>query len=154
MTLRESIAVHRGQLLFLVRYIISGGTAGAIQILGLYVWVSVLGLAAHYLWGVVIAYCIAVIVGFAMQKYWTFRESTRALIARQMSWYTIVSLVNLGLNTLILHVSKVLLELNGFNFFHIWYLVAQVFAVGVCAIVGFVLNRAITFRSVARQTFS
>ena len=88
-----------------------------------------------------------------MQKYWTFREYSRALIARQMSWYIIVSLVNLGLNTLMLHAGKVLLESDGLNFFHIWYLVVQVFAVGVCAVTGFLLNRFITFRSVAEQTF-
>ena len=145
---------HREHILFLARYIISGGTAGLIQIIGLYIWVSVLGLTAQYLWGVVIAYCIAVVVGFCMQKYWTFREYSRALIARQMFWYTIVSLVNLGLNALILHAGKVLFESNGLNFFHVWYLAVQVFAVGVCAVTGFLLNRFITFRSVARQTFS
>ena len=141
--------MNLGHLLFLARYIISGGTAGIIQIIGLYIWVSVLGLTEQYLWGVVVAYCIAVVVGFSMQKYWTFREYSRELVARQMSWYTTVSLVNLGLNALILHVSKVILEANGFDFFHIWYLVAQIFAFGVCALTGFLLNRSITFRSIA-----
>lgn len=150
MHIRELYAFHRERFLFLTRYIISGGTAGLIQIIGLYVWVSVLGLTKQYLWGVVIAYCIAVVVGFSMQKYWTFREYSRELISRQMSWYITVSLVNLALNALILHMGKVILELNGLNFFHIWYLVVQVFAFGVCALTGFLLNRAITFRPVAK----
>ena len=141
--------MNREHFLFLTRYIISGGTAGLIQVIGLYIWVSVLGLTEQYLWGVVVAYCIALVVGFTMQKYWTFREYSHELIARQMSWYTAVSLVNLGVNALILHISKVLFESNGLNFFHIWYLAAQIFAVGVCALTGFLLNRSITFRSVA-----
>ncbi|HEY4501207.1 MAG TPA: GtrA family protein [Candidatus Paceibacterota bacterium] len=150
MHIRELYARYRERIFFLTRYIISGGTAGMIQVIGLYVWVSVLGFTAQYLWGVVIAYCIAVVTGFSLQKYWTFRNYSRELIVKQMCWYTSVSLVNLGLNAFILHTSKVVLESNGFNFFHIWYLVVQVFAVGVCALMGFLLNRSITFRSLSQ----
>lgn len=151
MTLRESISSHRERILFLTRYIISGGTAGIIQVGGLYVWISVLDLTSQYLLGVVIAYCVAVAVGFVMQKYWTFRDYSRELAAGQICWYTAISLFNLGLNALILHMSKLILESNGVNFFHVWYLVAQIFAVGICAVTGFLLNRSITFRSVAGE---
>lgn len=136
--------------LFLTRYGISGATAAAIQIVGLYVWVSVLGLTAQYLWGVVIAYSIALIVAFAMQKYWTFRDYSRGLLIKQAYWYTAISLGNLGLNALILYVSKLVLEANGVNFFDTWYLVAQVCAVVICAVIGFLLNRFITFSSTTR----
>lgn len=132
--------------LFLMRYGISGALAGVIQIVGLYVWVSMLGLAEQYLWGMVISYVIALSVAFALQKYWTFRDYTRGVIATQILWYTAISLANLGLNALILHASKVILETRGLDFFDLWYLLAQTLAVVVCAGVGFVLNRSITFR--------
>lgn len=119
-----------------------------IQIVGLYIWVSVLGFTEQYLWGVVVAYCISLVVGFVMQKYWTFRNYSHEVVVTQICWYTAVSLFNLGLNAFILDMSKLILESRGINFFHVWYLVAQVFAVGMCAIAGFLLNRSITFRSV------
>ncbi|OGG41018.1 hypothetical protein A2118_02110, partial [Candidatus Kaiserbacteria bacterium GWA2_50_9] len=122
-------SIHREKFRLITRYGISGATAAAIQIVGLYIWVSVLGLTRQYLLGVVIAYCVALFVAFIMQKYWTFRDYSRDLIVKQVFWYTAISLGNLGLNALILHTSKVVLESNGLNFFQVWYLVAQIFAV-------------------------
>jgi len=150
MRIREFFATHRTYFLFLTRYGISGVTAAVIQIVGLYIWVSILGLTAEYLWGVVIAYSVAVVVAFIMQKYWTFRDTSRELMVKQLSWYTAISLANLGLNAIILHASRLILESNGLDFFHIWYLVAQTFAVVICAVIGFLFNRYVTFRSLVQ----
>jgi len=149
MNLREFFLTHRERLLFFIRYGISGATGGAIQVVGLYIWVSLLGFEAQYLWGVVIAYCIAVVVTFVLQKYWTFRNYDHETVVKQMVWYTAVSLGNLGVNTLILHLGKLALEARGLDFFNGWYLVVQVVAVGTAAILSFLSNRYITFRSVA-----
>ena len=147
MTLREYVVTHRERLALFARYGVSGGSAVVIQVAIFYLWVSVLGLEAQYLWGVVIAYCVALLVGFLMQKYWTFRNHAQGMVGKHASWYVAVSLGNLGLKTLILYTSKLVLEANGFNFFHIWYLVAQLFAIAVCTIIGFSLNWFVTFRS-------
>ncbi|MBI3572133.1 GtrA family protein [Candidatus Kaiserbacteria bacterium] len=148
MNLRAFVEKHRATFFFLVRYGISGATGGLIQTVGLYIWVSLFGFRATYLWGVVIAYCIAVVVSFVMQKYWTFRDYAGHMVPRQLFWYTTTSLGNLGLNALILHASKQVLEGLGFNFFHLWYLGVQVIAVFVVALSSFLSNRYITFRSV------
>lgn len=148
MSFRERYVLHRARIHLLGRYLIAGATGGAIQTLGLYLWVSVLGLTADYLWGVVIAYCVALVVTFVLQKYWTFRDRTHTMLARQMVSYTAISLGNLGINTLILYLGKVLLEAAGFDFFHGWYLFVQVFAVGVAALAAFLANYHVTFRHV------
>lgn len=148
MDIRGLYSTHRERLLFLIRYGISGATGGAIQVVGLFIWVSLLGLEAHYLWGVGIAYCIAVVVTFALQKYWTFRNYDHETVVKQMIWYTAVSLGNLGVNTLILHSGKLFLEARGVDFFDGWYLVVQVVAVGTAAILSFLSNRYITFRAI------
>jgi putative flippase GtrA len=151
MALRGYVLRHRERLVLFLRYAISGVTAVAIQVTGLYVWVSVLGLQAQYLWGVVIAYCIALLVAFLMQKFWTFRDHSRGMTAHHALWYVIISLGNLGLKTLILYTSQLVFEAYGFDFFHGWYLIAQLFAIGVCTIVGFLLNWFITFRHVTQR---
>ena len=143
---------HRERIHFLARYGISGATGGIIKTLGLYVWVSVLGFEAEYLWGVVIAYCVALAVTFLMQKYWTFRDRSHAMLGHQVVFYTLVSLVNLGINALLLHLGKVSLESAGMDFFRGWYLLVQVLAVLISAMVAFFANYYITFREVRHDS--
>lgn len=144
---QELYAVHRMELLFLMRYGITGGTGAVIQIVGLYLWVSVLNLREQYLWGVVLAYVVAVVVTFLMQKYWTFRDYMHSLFAKQLAWYIAISLGNLGLNALILHAGKIAFETAGIDYFSGWYLLVQVGAIGTVAVVSFLSNRYITFRA-------
>lgn len=139
-------AMHRTEVFFLMRYGITGGTGAVIQVAGLYLWVSVLHLREQYLWGVVLAYTVAVVVTFLMQKYWTFRDYIHSLFAKQMLWYIAISLGNLGLNALILHAGKVAFEAAGIDYFSGWYLLVQVGAIGTVAVVSFLSNRYITFR--------
>jgi putative flippase GtrA len=139
--------IHRNRIHLLVRYGISGVTGGVIQTIGLYLWVSVLGFMAGYLWGVVIAYLVALVVTFALQKYWTFRDHSHKVLARQMAMYTVVSLGNLAINALIVFLGKQAFTAAGIDFFHGWYLLVQVFAVGVAALAAFLANYRFTFRA-------
>lgn len=132
--------------LFLMRYGIVGVIGGTIQTLILYFWVGILRLEAFYLLGATVGFCISLIVTFSLQKYWTFRDNVRAELRRQFIIYTSIALLSLGLNILFLHMSKLLLEHFGFDFFNRWYLFAQIAIIVLLATVSFIANYFITFR--------
>ena len=133
------------RLWFLFRYAIVGITGAVIQTLVLYAWVSVLGFYEHYLLGVVVGFCIALAATFTLQKFWTFRDRSMHRTSRQFSVYTGIALGSLGLNMLLLVGARRLLEALQLDFFHGWYLAAQVVIIVFLAGVSFVLNALITF---------
>ena len=134
-------------LWFLARYGIVGVIGGVLQTLTLYCWVDLFHLSNHYLWGVVFGLCIALIVTFTLQKYWTFRDHGHVEVSRQFLLYTCIALASLGLNILLLSASKLALELSGLNFFHVWYLLAQIIIIGIIAGLSFTANYFATFRT-------
>lgn len=136
------------EFFLLIRYGIIGVSAILIQIVALYIWVSLLGFHAWYLLGVVIGFVIALVFAFLMQKYWTFKDHDPTTRTRQFLIYTGVSVGTLVLNVLLLALTKALFESWSVAFFEAWYLVAQVLILGLCAVVSFVVNRFITFRKV------
>lgn len=131
----------------LLRYGIVGVVGGAIQTLTLYLWVGVLHLEAFYLFGAVVGFCAALLVTFTLQKYWTFRDHENTEVQRQFVVYTGIALASLGLNILLLHMSKLLLEYAGLNFFDGWYLFAQIAIIVLLAGASFIANYFLTFRT-------
>lgn len=146
--LAELFHIHKSRIWFLARYGVSGAFGAFVQTFSLYIWVSVLGITEHYLVGAALGLIIALIVTFLLQKYWTFRERTHHRVHKQFGMYTVVALINLGVNLGLLHLSKVIVEGLGHNFFHIWYLVAQVIIVTFVSLMSFLLNYFFTFRRV------
>jgi putative flippase GtrA len=135
------------QYALMFRYGISGVTGAVLQTLILYIWVSILGLQAHYLWGLVVGFCITIVVSFNLQKYWTFAgRAHHHMPHRQFVFYTLTALGGLGLNTILLYFSKVIIERLGLDFFHVWYLIAQVIIIFIVAICTFLANYFITFK--------
>jgi putative flippase GtrA len=132
---------------FLLRYGIVGAVGGALQTLTLFVWVSTLHLETLYLFGAGVGFCVALTVTFALQKYWTFRDHSRTETRRQFLIYTGIALLNLGLNVLLLHMSKLSLERAGLDFFDTWYVVAQIAIIVFLAAASFAANYLITFRT-------
>lgn len=135
----------------LVRYGLVGGTGAGIQIGMLYVWVDILHLEALYLAGAALGFCAALAVTFTLQKYWTFRDFTRDAVRQQFSFYSVFALISLGLNILLLHVSKVFIERLDLDFFSAWYVGAQIVIVVFFAGISFLANYLITFRSVSKS---
>ena len=132
---------------FLLRYGAVGVCGGLIQTATLYEWVEVLRLQAQYLLGAVAGFCMALAVTFTLQKFWPFKDYARDRTKRQFFFYTLIALASLGLNILLLHLSKLMLDALGFNFFHLWYLAAQVCIIGFVAALSFAANYIITFRT-------
>ncbi len=132
---------------FLVRYGVVGVAGGLLQTLTLYLWVGVLGLQNHYLVGAVVGFCIALAVTFVLQKYWTFGHREHTRVHTEFITYTSIALASLGLNVVFQHLAKTLLEQRGFDFFNVWYLVAQVVSIGILAGLSFMANYFFTFRT-------
>ncbi len=138
---------HIERFSLIVRYGVSGVVGAVVQISSLYFWVSVLGLRTHYLWGVVVAFCLAVVVAFLLQKYWTFADRVHHhMLPRQFVIYALTALGSLACNTLFMHITKVVLESRQIDFFDTWYLVAQAVIIFIAAIFSFLVNYFITFK--------
>lgn len=148
---RNSISALMERYAFFIRYLIVGVSGGIVQTATLYVWIEWLRLSDIYLWGVVIGFLLALAETFLLQKYWTFRDRTKADTHKQFISYTLVALVNLGMNTFFIRSMKEIADAHRTDFFHIWYLVAQMGAVVLVAALSFFANYFITFRSVRKR---
>ena len=106
----------------LARYVISGGTAATVNLILLYVLTDYL--AIWYLFSTMLAYVISFFVSFSLQKFWTFRDSRKDQINRQLVIYACIAGFGLGFNVLLMYFLV--------DIFHIWYMFSQI-------IVGFIL---------------
>jgi putative flippase GtrA len=131
---------------FLIRYLVGGLSGAVIQVATLYVWVTLLGFEQEYLAGVVIGFILALIVTFALQKYWTFRDRASDGASRQFVTYGIVALIGLALNAGLLAGARYILERASVDFFHGWYIAAQVIIIIIVSAFNFAANFLITFR--------
>lgn len=111
------------------------GTIGLSVNLGTFHTLYVLGVP--YLAGSVGAFIVAMCVGFVLQKYWTFEEHTFGRAHTQFMLYVMLTLGNLGVNTLIVYV---LVEYTGAH-----YLVAQTVGAGSVAFVSYFVYRRYIF---------
>jgi len=121
------------------RYIISGGTAACIDIFILYFLTSYL--KVHYLLAAIFAFMVAFFVSFILQKFWTFKNNSKKNIHRQLTFYLIVSVTNLFLNTFLMYVFV--------DIIHAWYILAQIFSGGIIAMESFILYQYLIFRETA-----
>jgi putative flippase GtrA len=142
---------HRAHLLFLGRYTLAALIGSALNILFLYVWVSLLGLADSYLLGLTLGFILALFVTFALQKLWSFRDRERSTAPRQLVSYTAVAVSGLVLNALLLAAAKAAFEWASVDFFGGWYLVAQTVCIGIVAFFNLAMNFLFTFRRARRE---
>lgn len=118
------------------RYIVSGIVAAAVDFGLLYILVDLCGL--WYLVSATIAFIATVCTSFVMQKFWTFENSDTSVIARQMAGYVVLSIINIGVNTVLMYVFVDLLTIH--------YIIAQVYATIIIAAYGFFVYRHVIFR--------
>ncbi len=113
------------------------GSIGLCVNLGMFHLLYVLGMP--YLAGSVTAFLVAMFVGFALQKYWTFEDRTLERAHTQLMLYGILALCNLAINTLIVYL---LVEYADAH-----YLVAQVIGAGSVAVTSYFVYRLYIFRT-------
>jgi putative flippase GtrA len=117
------------------RYLASGAT-GLVVNLGTYrLLVAYAGL--HYLLGSMLAFTASTVVGFSMQKYWTFAEREHKNAPRQLALYVSLALFNLGLNTMIVFLGVSMIGLH--------YLLAQTFGAAIVSVWSYFVYRHFVF---------
>ena len=119
-----------------LRYLVSGSIGLSVN-LGLY-RALVQFVHAQYLVGSVIAVSVSTIVGFLLQKYWTFEERSHERAPLQFTLYALIAILNIGLNTLVVFI---LVNTLGAH-----YLLAQATAAGVVALGSFFVYREVIFK--------
>jgi len=115
-----------------LRFLVSGGLAAAVNVASLYIFTEYL--AVWYIYSSVFAFFIAFAVNFCLQKYWVFESPEYHKIPRQLPLHLGAALFNnLLLNTAILFC---LVE-----YAHLWYIFAQILTSAVIAVESFVVFR-------------
>jgi putative flippase GtrA len=115
------------------RYIVSGGTAAVVDLGLLYILYDVMEI--HYLTAAILAFLCAFVVSFTLQKFWTFRNTSRENMHAQVVAYLGSSLLGLALNTLLMYIFVDLLSVH--------VLLAQVFAGAMVACCTFFIARVV-----------
>ena len=125
-----------GRIKKILRYLFSGGTAFGVDFFFLYFFTELVGL--HYLLSVVVAFLIAVVVSFILQKFWTFQNNSKADLRRQAVVYITVAIINTGLNTLLVYIFVEYASLH--------YLLGQFFSSGLIAFESFFVYQFFIFK--------
>jgi len=115
---------HHAAKMKILRYIISGGTAAIVDLSLLYLFTDVFKI--WYIISTVLAFLLAFMVSFSLQKYWTFKDHSNDNIHAQAIIYFAVTSINLGLNTLGMYFCV--------QYGHIHYLFAQIIVSALIAV--------------------
>ncbi len=86
-----------------------------------------------------LAFCLAFIISFSLQKYWTFRNYSRRKFIKQLFIYLITAIISLNINAFLLHTLVNVLDL--------WYLIAQVLVSFFIAIINFFSYKLLVFKT-------
>ena len=101
-----------------IRFIIAGGSSFSVNIFFLYIFTEFFGL--WYIFSATLAFMLSFLVGFSLNKFWTFAESSADFIHSQIFIYLGVNLINLAINNALLYFMVESLA--------IWYILAQALA--------------------------
>lgn len=122
-----------------LKYLASGCIGIVVNLGSLHILADIVGI--HYLVSSVIAVSISTIVGFLLQKYWTFDARETQGTAGQFGLYVAVAVLNIALNTLIVFV---LVDFFGFH-----HLPAQFVGAAIVAVSSYVIYKKIIFKDVS-----
>lgn len=117
-----------------IKYLLVGITATVIHLTTLYIFHELLDIIIIF--ATSLAFIIAFIFSFSMQKLWTFRNNKRD-ISKQLSLYFLAAILALTLNASFMYL---LVEI-----FELWYLIAQVFVTLFIALYNFFIYKHIIF---------
>lgn len=133
---RQTPLSRKVDYLKLIRYIISGGTAAATQILLTAFFTDIVGL--WYLISSSIAFIIAVVVSFTLQKFWTFRHKETKGMHGQATVYLLIALAGLAVNDGLMYLFVSVLGIH--------YLLGQILSGGIIACFNYFLYAKLVFK--------
>jgi len=123
-----------------LKFILSGGSSLLVLLTLLWLLHEKAGLPAVA--ASTIAYSFSFIVGFLMQKFWTFSTGTERF-GRHFLLYMTIALFNVGANAALMYVAIHLLS--------IWYLLSQVIVAGIIAMWSYLLYQRVFAASSAQE---
>jgi putative flippase GtrA len=123
------------QALKVCRYIVSGGTATAVNLLILFLLVHFAGV--YYLLASIISFISSTVVSFTLQKFWTFGDRARERMHFQFALYAGITAVNIAVNTLLMYLFV--------TEFGIWYLASQVLSGLIIALMSYFTYQKFVF---------
>jgi putative flippase GtrA len=120
----------------IVKFLIAGGTATAIDLALLYYFTDILMM--WYLTAAVLAFMLAFGISFVLQKFWTFSGLHARRKREQIPMYLALNLFGLCVNSLGMYflVDK----------FGLWHMAAQVIMAALIAVFNFFVYRLVIFR--------
>ncbi|MDE2041033.1 MAG: GtrA family protein [Patescibacteria group bacterium] len=118
-----------------MKFAVSGGTAAVLSIVLLYIFTDWLGW--WYLISSIIAFIISMVAHFILQKLWVFTHKETDGVHIQLAKFLMLSLVNLGINSLFMYAAVSVLGLN--------YLVAQFIIRIVLAVMNYFVYERLIF---------
>jgi len=119
---------------------IAGSTAAVTDLFFLFIFEHFLDW--HYMFSVNIAFAIAVLVNFSLQKYWTFEKKEVSVIHIQFMKFISVSGLNLILNASLMYILV--------TYFGVWYLLGQILVTICLAGMNFLFYRRFIFADEVR----
>ncbi len=123
----------------IIKFIATGCVGITVNLTALFILADAIGI--HYLTASVLAISISTVVGFLLQKYWTFQERSQGMAGKQFILYVLVTCMNILFNTLIVYT---LVEKVG-----VYYLAAQFIGAGTVAVSSFIIYKKFIFRTVS-----
>lgn len=119
----------------LFKYVVAGGSSAGANLGTLYLLTEYAHV--HYLQSAVLSFVIAFFISFLLQKFWTFQDSRKEVMRRQMIWFLGLSLANLLINTLLIYI---LVE-----YISLWYIAAAVVSGALLAVSNFFIYKYVIF---------
>jgi putative flippase GtrA len=121
----------------ILRFLISG-TAGAVVNIGtLFALVEYLHL--YYLTAAILSYLVSIAFGFALQKFWTFRDHGLSGVHFQFARFTVIALINMAANTALMYLFV--------SVFGVQYLLSQIIVALMIAFASYVNYQKFVFTS-------
>lgn len=134
--MKNSLLTKNANLLGqLVRYIISGGVAFALDFTLL--WVLTQFCELNYLLSTVIAYIVGLVTTYLLSIFWIFDARSSSSWVREMAIFTIIGLVGLLLTWSLMWVFTDFAELH--------YLISKIIVTAIVFLVNFLLKKIILF---------
>jgi|CXWL01.1.fsa_nt_gi putative flippase GtrA len=118
------------------RYLCAGGIVAATSVLVLYFFTDFVGL--WYMGSAVCAAVVSVVLSFTLQKFWTFSKRGHKDTVRELMLFFGNAFLNFVTNIVLLYL---LVE-----YADVWYVGAQVIALGVIAVLNFFTYRYVIFK--------
>ncbi len=120
-----------------VKFVIAGSMAGLTDLVFLFIFHGLIG------WPIVfstsLAFILAFLVSFNLQKFWTFRNYSQRRVFGQLFLYLFNAFIGLNLNGFLMH-----LFVNELN---IWYLLAQMAVNLILSVYNYIIYRFLIFRN-------